>query len=151
MKSMRRDLYERVKSAISGLKYGDCSPMVRHVDLWNRNVEFVEQEESWDRPAVFLEFGPIEWTHCRPSPTERCSMHCTAELRLHVVADTFDACANGSLPTTYFLIGMLKRALTGLCGEGFSGMVPVREMSNHDHGELVEEILVMSYRGHESF
>jgi len=151
MRSMRREIYESVRSAIAGLRYDNGTPMFRHVGLWNRDVEFIEEGEAWDRPAVFLEFGPIEWVHDRPSPRERCSMRCSAELRLHVVSDTFEACAVGELPSTYFLMGMLKRALTGLCGAAFSGMAPVRELSNHDHGELVEEILVMGYKGHESF
>ena len=29
--------------------------------LWNHNVEFIEQEENWERPAVFVEFCPIRW------------------------------------------------------------------------------------------
>ena len=27
---------------------------IKHIDLWNHNVEFIEQEEQWDRPAVFV-------------------------------------------------------------------------------------------------
>ena len=34
---------------------------IKHIDLWNHNVEFIEQEENWERPAVFVEFCPIRW------------------------------------------------------------------------------------------
>ena len=35
--------------------------IINHIDLWNHNVEFIEQEENWSCPAVFVEFSPIEW------------------------------------------------------------------------------------------
>ena len=35
--------------------------IIKHIDLWNHNVEFIEQEENWARPAVFVEFKPIKW------------------------------------------------------------------------------------------
>ena len=31
---------------------------IKHIDLWNHNVEFIEQEEYWERPAVFIDSGP---------------------------------------------------------------------------------------------
>ena len=49
------------------------------------------------------------------------------------------------------LIGALSYALTGLRGECFSDLMPLRELSNHDHGELLEEILVFKYMGREEF
>ena len=46
-------LRERLKEVDGGA--------VRHIDLWNHNVEFIEQEDGWERPAVFVEFCPIRW------------------------------------------------------------------------------------------
>ena len=50
---MRKELYAAIKAAVGKV------PEVKHIDLWNHNVEFIEQEDSWARPAVFVEFGPI--------------------------------------------------------------------------------------------
>ena len=51
---MRKELYAAIKAKIEGEV-----PEVKHVDLWNHNVEFIEQETAWARPAVFVEFGTI--------------------------------------------------------------------------------------------
>mgnify|MGYP000139404756 CR=1 FL=1 len=34
---------------------------IKHVALWNRQVEFIEEENVFDMPAVFIEFGKIKW------------------------------------------------------------------------------------------
>ena len=36
-------------------------PLFKHCDLWNRQVEFLEQETPFETPAVFVEFTNIEW------------------------------------------------------------------------------------------
>lgn len=36
-------------------------PLFKHCDLWNRQVEFVEQETPFQTPAVFVEFEPLQW------------------------------------------------------------------------------------------
>ena len=46
-------LRERLKEVGGGV--------IKHIDLWNHNVEFIEQEDGWARPAVFVEFCPIRW------------------------------------------------------------------------------------------
>lgn len=33
--------------------------LIKYVDLWNHNVEFLDEEQPWARPAVFVEFTPI--------------------------------------------------------------------------------------------
>ena len=142
-----------MKRAIASLEGMDGDAMIKHVDLWNRNVEFADQDEAWERPAVFVEFGAIEWGHARPAPGKRCSMRCTAELSLHVVTDWHagEPCCGyifpDGLPVGLSLCSALEYALTGLGGMQFGNMVPVRELSNHDHGELLEEILVFQYKG----
>lgn len=49
---MRKELFNAIKE-----KLAIDVPAVKHVALWNHNVEFIEQEEGWARPAVFVEFG----------------------------------------------------------------------------------------------
>lgn len=53
---MRKELFNAIKAKLTS-----DVPEVRHIDLWNHNVEFIEQEDGWERPAVFVEFGPIAW------------------------------------------------------------------------------------------
>ena len=72
---MRKEIYRAICAALQGI---DGAP-VKHVDLWNHNVEFIEQEEAWDRPAVFVEFAPIEWRG------DKAGYHTNGMLRLHIV------------------------------------------------------------------
>ena len=39
---MRKEIYRAICAALLGI---DGAP-VKHVDLWNHNVEFIEQEEA---------------------------------------------------------------------------------------------------------
>ena len=36
-------------------------PVFKHCDLWNRQVEFLEEETPFQTPAVFVEFADIQW------------------------------------------------------------------------------------------
>jgi len=37
--------------------------VIKHFDIWNNNLQYIEQNEAFDTPAVFVEFKPIEWKH----------------------------------------------------------------------------------------
>lgn len=53
---MRTELYLKIRERL------EATGVIKHIDLWNHNVEFLEQEEAWARPAVFVEFGVITWS-----------------------------------------------------------------------------------------
>ena len=53
---MISSIYEALARALESIE-DDGGRLIRHVDLWNRNVEFIEDEQLWPRPAVFIEFG----------------------------------------------------------------------------------------------
>ena len=60
--------------------------------MWNRNVEFIEQEEGWERPAVFVEFGPIQWKPIVNGVEYRAE----PQITLHIVTDWAGAASEGS-------------------------------------------------------
>ena len=123
---MRKELYDAVKSKITA-----DVPEVKHVDLWNHNVEFIEQEESWDRPAVFVEFGSIEW-----SPYVGGGHRGSGVVRLHIVTDWID----GGQDEAWSLGKKLYAALEGLSGESFGGMILSETATNHNHEDILESI-----------
>lgn len=106
-------------------------PEVQHVDLWNHNVEFVEQEEGWARPAVFVEFGKIEW-----SPFQGGSQRGKGLVTIHLVTDW----ADGGHDAAFDLCRQVHAALDGLSGEDFNGMVLAETDTNHNHEEILESI-----------
>lgn len=52
---MRKEIYKMLCERLGNI------PEIKYIDLWNHNVEFIEQEDNWERPAVFVELCPINW------------------------------------------------------------------------------------------
>lgn len=123
---MRKELYDAIKAKIAG-----DVPEVKHVDLWNHNVEFIEQEEGWERPAVFVEFGTIVW-----SPLKSNAYRGKGTVNVHLVTDWTE----GGQEAAFALSQKVSVALDGLDGETFGGMALAETATNHNHEEILESI-----------
>jgi len=126
-------------------------PLIKHIDLWNRNVEFIEQDESWARPAVFVEFSPINWEGVKTTATE-VHYRCKSTLLLHIVTDWAGPTYDGSTCRDEELANLdlsewIQRALLGAAGDSFHRLELQQTASNHDHEELVEQIETYSFVG----
>lgn len=137
---MRKQLYlaviERLKTITDALN----QPIIEHFDLWNNNVEFIEQETAFNCPAVFIEFAPINWKNVSMQVQEA-----DVIIRLHVVTRWENISADGSASQAqalelFDLLVSIKEALTGLRGIGFSGFKRIASDTNHNHEEIVESI-----------
>ena len=135
---MRKEIYRAICAALLGI---DGAP-VKHVDLWNHNVEFIEQEEAWDRPAVFVEFAPIEWR------ADKGGYHTQGTLRLHIVTDWVGPLSQGDESLDVFdLCETVCRAVVGLSGEHFGSLRLLGSDTNHNHEDIVESIEHFAYSG----
>ena len=116
-------------------------PEVQHVDLYNENVEYVDEECPWERPAVFIEFGDIEW---RPFTGTKLSQRGEGEMRLHIVTDW----AEGGFEAAYLLTNKVLDALvgSGADAEVYTVFCPHTTMTCRSHGELMENIEVMQVK-----
>lgn len=130
---MRKNLFEALKAKITA-----DVPEVQHIDLWNRNVEFIEQEDNWARPAVFVEFGTIDWSPFIGGRLRRGS----STLLLHLVTDWNE----DGYATAFDLSSRLHRALEGLEGQYFGPLALTQTMTSHDHEELLESIDVYAVK-----
>ena len=130
---MRKELYSVISERLLALGDG----LIKHVDLWNHNVEFLEQEVCWARPAVFVEFCPVAW-----KPIVRgASYRAEAMLKLHVVTDWCGSASSDSplrdeTLDVFELSAQIHRALTGASGEGFRRLDLMETQTNHNHEEL---------------
>lgn len=145
---MRIQLYKAITAALAAITDADGNPVVRHIDLWNHNVEFIEQEESWQRPAVFIEFHPIQWQQIKPGD----QYHTDARFSLHVVTDWKGQTTPGSPHRdenleAFALLDRIHAALHRLAGTAFSRTDLVESQTNHNHDELVENIETYQYKG----
>lgn len=154
---MRKEIYNAIKERLTSLcvnAIGEyyvapadmdtdlCNPVVKHIGLWNRNVEFIEQETAWERPAVFIEFEPILWRSIVPGVEYRAE----ARVRLHIVTDW----ASSESDETNSAISMLDLpdhihdVLAGLEGKAFTDFTLEESHTNHNHEDIVENIEVYS-------
>lgn len=105
---------------------------IRHIDLWNHNVEFIEQEQGWERPAVFVEFQPIQWEAIVAGVEYRAQ----AVVNLHVVTDWTES----SNIDQFRLLEEIHKLIAGLEGETFADLDLIGSATNHNHEEIVENI-----------
>ncbi len=128
---MRQDLYDRITEKLGELED------VRHIDMWNRNIEFLDEETPWERPAVFIEILPVRWRKIE----SRVEYRCNPAVRLHIVTDWY-AGSEGKPGTgnMFDLPARIHEKIAGLDGEHFYGLDLTESDTNHDHGEILEMI-----------
>lgn len=127
---MREELFEAIKRAMADTE-------VKHIDLWNHNVEFLEQEDAWPLPALFVEFGEITW-----EPLTGIHLRGTGEVRLHLVTNWSD----GGYDAAFALCSKVTTKTCGLSGRSFDHLRLLRTSTNHNHEEILENIDTYSVR-----
>ena len=111
---MRKEIYKMLCERLGNI------PEIKYIDLWNHNVEFIEQEDNWERPAVFVELCPINW-----EATVAGMRYVTeAKVNLHVVTDWLGSSAANSDQreeslTVFDLLEKIHTALADVDGEHF--------------------------------
>lgn len=134
---MREELYAMIRERLM------ATGAIKYVDLWNHNVEFIEQETAWERPAVFVEFGPIIWQPYKGKEVLRGS----GSVRLHIVTDWFDGEPSEAGINALNYSTIVYEALKNMVGENFHGWELQETHTNHNHEDIVENIDVYSVRG----
>lgn len=129
---MRKELYEAIRTKLSAIAE------IKHIDLWNQNVEYIEQEASWERPAVFVEFCPIQWKPIVNGVEYRAE----PLIKLHIVTDWVDGALDGTELSVFDLPEAIHKALTCTDGETFLQLDLVESDTNHNHEEIVESVEV---------
>lgn len=154
---MRKEIYKMLIEQLSKLysqpngDYGVVEPSeevpkgwkraIKHIDLWNHNVEFIEQEENWERPAVFVEFQPIQWKAIQPGAEYRAE----PIVNLHIVTDwqggsSADSEFRDQSLEVFDLMEAMHLQLACRRGETFLEFDLVESRTNHNHDEIIENI-----------
>ena len=146
---MIKQLYLAIERKLMAITDGqtDPQPLFRHFDLWNRQVEFVEQETPFQTPAVFVEFAPLQWRQML-----RQVQDADLTVRLHIVtpwyANTAAYIQNQEVRDTALayldLPTLVYRQLSGQWAEfglgSFNGMVRTASTVNHDHERYIDSV-----------
>lgn len=128
---IRKELYAAIKAAIGRVD------KVKHIDLWNHNVEFIEEEAGWDRPAVFVEFGPIAW-----QPYVGGGYRGEGSVRLHIVTDWIE----GGQEMAWALTSRIREVMEAVDGKGFYDIRLTETLTNHNHEDILESIEGYGFR-----
>lgn len=139
---MRHFLYLSLIDRLKQLSAPDGQPVIKTFDLWNEQVSFLEQEEPFAIPAIFIEFQPVKWTG---GGTQQADVI----LRLHIVTPWNGSARDGSdfqqqTLERFDLLDRIDRHLFNLSGDNgrtsFSMFRHTGSSTNHNHEELVEDI-----------
>ena len=115
--------------------------VIKHIDLWNHNVEFIEQEESWSCPAVFVEFMPIKWNEIMQGVEYRAEPF----VNLHIVTDWKGSSSDGGelyeeALSVFDLPDVIHSALATMNGGNYYMFDLVESHTNHNHEDILENI-----------
>lgn len=141
---MRKEMIVALMEHLAQLTNKDKQPVVRHIDLWNEQVEFIEQESPFDTPAVFIELRPMRWSTLGGNIQQ-----CNADLRFHIVTRWEGSSANGSMfqkesLERFDILDSIDSHLSRWCFNSpqtsVSMMQRIGSSTNHNHEELVEDI-----------
>jgi hypothetical protein len=117
-------------------------PFFKHFDLWNQNVEFLEQETPFEVPACFFEFMPIQWRTLGQQVQDA-----DLTIRLHIVTEWFGETAAYTpeeireMMLEYLNIpAMTVKCLQGFCTPFTNGLMRTQSIVNHDHERYVDTV-----------
>lgn len=141
---MRANIYKALVEKLKEYTDKEGNQVFKHFDLWNEQVDFIEDETPFDTPAIFIEFKRINW-----SDTMQNMQRGTLPIRLHVVTEWKGSTNDGSI----YQDAALERLdlVDNMAGHLFNwraskGNTDIQRMqrtssdTNHNHGELVEDI-----------
>lgn len=137
---MRKQLYLDIKEQLKTVKNENDEQLFQHFDLWNRQVEFVEQETPFACPAVFVEFGEINWRTLGLRVQD-----CELRMKLHIVTEWYAGTADYS-PTEQqaleFLdiIDRVVHKLQNFQTDYMNSWMRTKSITNHDHERYVDNI-----------
>ena len=137
---MKKTLYLEIKSRLKTIRDTDGSTKFKHFDLWNQNVQFIEEDSPFEFPAVFVEFLPFPWT----TLGNRCQQ-AEITIRLHIVtrwlAQTADYSPVESEMLDYLdLPELVYNALQSFNTTDTNGLMCINSITNHNHDTILDSI-----------
>lgn len=131
---IRKTIFEGIRERLATFT------SIRHIDLWNRNVEYIDLESPWERPALFVEFCPIRWERVTGSGD---TLIGNGTVRLHLVCDVHSV---ADMCTVFLLSEAVERRLLRFGSKEFRGWAMAATYTNHDHEDLIEHIDEYTFR-----
>lgn len=113
----------------------------RHFDLWNQQLDYLDEEQPFLTPAVFIEFLPINWRQQSQGVRDA-----TIVINLHVVTRRIQPQANvdyytGADALAFLdLLTAVNLCLHGHKGPQFGGLTGMASTTDNNADELMHSI-----------
>jgi hypothetical protein len=137
---MLKQIFLDIENKLKTIKNAENEPLFQFFDLWNRQVEFMEQESGLLFPACFIEFLPISWKNQSQKVQDA-----DLSIRLHIVtewfADTFDKTPENIRQKSLEMLDLENRvfkALQHFTPTNCNGFMRTQTVINHDHEGCVD-------------
>ena len=112
-----------------------------HIDYWNEQLANIEDEAPFLRPALFVEFGIVQWY--RQEKTKKTG---TVPVVFHLVTDNYDIYAdrNDTLDSLD-LLGAAENLLDNNVIPGSTPFLHQGSETDHNHGNLIHHMLTYQF------
>lgn len=139
---MKKQLYLDIVEQLKTITSADGEQLFQHFDLWNQQVAFLEENTSFNLPAVFVEFTQHTWQTL--GNRKQCA---DLTIRLHIVTQWFSDTAD-YVPEEFMLkaveyldiIDKVFAVMQNFAPTNANAWMRTRSIPNHDHGRYVDSI-----------
>lgn len=113
---------------------------IKHFDIWNNNLQYIEETQPFDCPAVFLQFQPITW-----EPRSKGVRGADVSVTLHIItanrAPSAKEHGHEIKALEFFdLLDAINYNLYNLKGDFFRYLTSLSSATDHDHDELIDSM-----------
>ncbi len=135
-----KQFYLDIVAILEAVKDDTDLPLLKHFDLWNQNVSFMESDSPFEFPACFIEFPPITWSQLGNKV-----QNAEIEVIFHFVTKELKKTANNS-PDRNDALNRLDfqqkthKALHGAATSVSNGFQRTASITNHNHEHIVDTI-----------
>ncbi len=141
---MRKFIYKSLSDRLRTITNTNGEPIIKSIDILNNNLQNLNLGQTFELPAVFIEFAPLEWQH-----QGRGVRDTVATIRLHVLQQTNAPSLDGRGYTDHFLsrfdlLTAINIALHGYSDTsdyfGYGALTSRLSTTNNDYGEVTADI-----------
>lgn len=137
---MRKQLYLDIKNQLKTIVDQNGDSIFKHFDLWNQQVQFIEEETPFLFPAVFVEFMPFNWQHLGYG-----RRMAEITIKLHIITQWWSQTADYS-PTESAALDYLdypvlvNNAMHQFAATNSNSFTGTQSSINHNHSTIVDSI-----------
>ena len=136
---MRKIIYQTISNALLAILDENQQPVISHVDLFNNQLLYAEEEQPFNTPAVFIEFRDIVWNvlpHGRREAVVTVNLHVVTDSRLGNWSDAVEV---------FDLLDQINAAIHGLKytdenGNAMDALTCVASSTDSSFDELQDNI-----------